>query len=308
MSVRLFAMLLLLAAGLLATSAAFGPVDWAPTPARNSPPAEVGIENLRVVSPRVLSGSQPQSPSDYAYLARRDVKVVVSVDGVPPAAEWGEQHGIRGVHIPLGYDGVPPAACEALTRVMRETPTGRVFVHCHHGKHRGPAAAAIAARAGGWGDAAAARAFLQKAGTDARYAGLWRDVAEFKPLPLDAELPELQAAVEVDRLTSTMAALGRQLQVLSAANLAEESQAVVSGGSAPTATPAHAALMAWQALKEADRAAGDFDEDFRLQMRAAAEEARGLEKALRRGDRASAAQRFAALRARCSRCHAAYRD
>src|SRR5947209_5366952 len=65
-----------------------------------------------------------------------------------------------------------------------------VFVHCHHGQHRGPAAAAVCEiAADGW-NAPRARAWMTLAGTDAAYSGLFRDVDLFQP-PTAGELDQL---------------------------------------------------------------------------------------------------------------------
>ena len=67
-----------------------------------------------------------------------------------------------------------------LVKAIQELP-GPVFVHCHHGKHRGPAAAAVCAMTTeGW-DKARAQLWLGQAGTDPRYKGLFATVDRFTP-------------------------------------------------------------------------------------------------------------------------------
>ena len=78
----------------------------------------------------------------WAELEARGVKTVVGVEGVPPQPPAGADHAVRLVHIPIGYDGVDRLAREQLTRVAREAERP-VYIYCHHGQHRGPAAAAI---------------------------------------------------------------------------------------------------------------------------------------------------------------------
>lgn len=51
--------------------------------------------------------------------------------------------GLRYVHLPHGYDGVPADRTKELAKAVRELE-GPIFIHCHHGKHRSPAAAAVA--------------------------------------------------------------------------------------------------------------------------------------------------------------------
>ncbi len=101
-----------------------------------------GVHNLFRVSDRVYSGSTPDGDAGFAALERLGVKTIISVDGARPDAEAAARHGIRYVHLPFGYDGIPRDKAVALVRVARDSP-GPVYVHCHHGKHRGPAAVAI---------------------------------------------------------------------------------------------------------------------------------------------------------------------
>ena len=62
-----------------------------------------------------------------------------------------------------------------------ETLPGPIFVHCHHGQHRGPAGAAVICMATeGW-TPEQATGWLQLAGTATNYAGLYRTVAQFHP-------------------------------------------------------------------------------------------------------------------------------
>src|SRR5262249_30099789 len=82
------------------------------------------------------------------------------------------RHGLRYAHVPIGYDGVPRRQALRIARAVRDLP-GPVYLHCHHGKHRGPAAAAVALLC--LDDSCAAEqavAWLREAGTDPRYAGL----------------------------------------------------------------------------------------------------------------------------------------
>ena len=97
---------------------------------------------------RLYSGSEPHGEEGIASLKELGVKTIVSVDGAKPAVETARKYGMRYVHIPIGYDGVPEEAGQSLARLMREAETP-IYVHCHHGKHRGPAAVAVACVAGG---------------------------------------------------------------------------------------------------------------------------------------------------------------
>ncbi|MEW6302273.1 MAG: hypothetical protein AB1705_02305 [Verrucomicrobiota bacterium] len=138
------------------------------------------IENLFHLTPRVFSGGTPKDDAGFAQLQRLGVKTIISVDGARPDAEAARRHGIRYVHLPIGYDGVPATNGLRLVQAAQTLP-GPVFVHCHHGQHRGPAAAAVICRAiDGW-SAGRATGWLQQAGTSTNYPGLYRTVREFTP-------------------------------------------------------------------------------------------------------------------------------
>lgn len=166
------------------------------------------LANRRRVAAGIDVGGEPAGDAGFAALRALGVRTVVSVDGFPPDASRAAAGGMRVIHIPLGYDGVHAAAREQLAAVAARAPRP-IYVHCHHGRHRGPAAAAIVALAAGLIDHDGAAAFLRRAGADPAYEGLWRDVADFDPAANprpSADLPE-QAAV--DPFVLAMAQLGR---------------------------------------------------------------------------------------------------
>ncbi len=134
-------------------------------------PDLTGLHNVQRWTPRVLSGSSPEGADGFATLRRLGVRTVLSVDGAPPEVELAARHGLRSVHLPVGYDGIAPAQLLRITKAVRDLPSP-VYVHCHHGKHRGPAAVAAALVGLGEMTPAAAVEGLKRAGTDPRYRGL----------------------------------------------------------------------------------------------------------------------------------------
>ncbi len=190
------------------------------------PPATDGhepapIENVIAVTPRIVSGGEPVGAQAFRQLHDLGVRTVVSVDGTTPDVETARKFGLRYVHIPFGYHGIPRDAVGALTRVMRECE-GPVFVHCHHGKHRGPAAAAVCARVTGELSQADSLAYLEHAGTSRDYAGLWRGVSAFRPLPADAVLPELVETAAIPPLAQMMVRVDGHLSQLQKSLAPEE--------------------------------------------------------------------------------------
>jgi hypothetical protein len=132
-----------------------------------------GIHNLLQAAPHVFSGSEPAGEPAFRSLRELGVTMIVSVDGAEPDVTGAAKFGLRYVHIPIGYDGIDTQAGRALARAAKEA-TGNIYVHCHHGRHRGPAAAAVVCMAAGSLTAEQSAALLAMAGTSPDYAGLWR--------------------------------------------------------------------------------------------------------------------------------------
>ena len=101
------------------------------------------LPNAYRLHPRVISGGQPEGEQAFARLKELGVKTVISVDGARPEVELARKYGLRYVHLPHGYDGVPDERASELAKAVRDLP-GPVYIHCHHGKHRSPAAATVA--------------------------------------------------------------------------------------------------------------------------------------------------------------------
>ena len=192
MTARLLVLCAALAVGLVAADAPVRPVK--------------GLHNVRQLTPRVLSGSSPYGADGFASLRRLGVRTVLSVDGAAPEVELAARHGLRYVHLPVGYDGVPPAQLARITKALRDLP-GPVYVHCHRGQHRGPAAATSALVCLGEmtpGDAVRA---MRDAGTDPRYAGLIglpHTLAPVPPADLDRVPSNFPARAATADLTQLM--------------------------------------------------------------------------------------------------------
>ncbi|QEG39937.1 phosphatase domain-containing protein [Roseimaritima ulvae] len=267
-------------------------------------PAADPIPHLLSVAEGVFSGAQPRGEQDFATLAKMGVKTIVSVDGVRPDIEAAKKHGLRYIHIPFGYDGVDDHATESLTRVARETQ-GPVYVHCHHGKHRGPAAAAIICLASGDFHRAEAEDYMERAGTSSNYAGLWRSIRTYQTPPQDAELPELVAVAKVDGLTEYMARMGRAADELKLARAARWQ----APADHPDLVPAHQALLLQEGLRESLRQLDDAQRQaYGEAMQRSETLADGLVTAIQNGDTAAADRKFQAVITACGECHRDHRN
>ena len=174
------------------------------------------IENTFRVSEKIFSGGGPVTAADFEALRQVGVKTIISVDGQPPNSELARKYGLKYIHLPMGYGAV---AQEQAAKIVQAVGTAKepVFIHCHHGKHRGPAAVAIAARAlEGW-SSEEAQAWLKQAGTSADYRQLIQSVCETQPLSsqqiakLNFVLPE---SVPPPPLTERMLAIDDHFQNL----------------------------------------------------------------------------------------------
>lgn len=263
-----------------------------------------GLHNVLKVSVRIYSGSEPHGDAGFESLARLGIKTVVSVDGARPDVEAARQHRLKYVHIPIGYDGVSAKAGQSLARLVREADAP-FYIHCHHGQHRGPAAAAVACVASGASDAPRALTILELAGTGKNYTGLWRDVANYRPPAKTEKLPELVEVAEVESLAAAMAQIDRHFDHLKLCQMAQWQ----SPPDHPDVVATQEALILREGLRESVRhSTSRFDARFKIWLAEAEAESARLENALKGGDRSIATKCLSSLDASCKQCHTAYRN
>jgi protein tyrosine phosphatase (PTP) superfamily phosphohydrolase (DUF442 family) len=270
----------------------------------DAPAEQPGLHNVMRLTGEIYSGGEPEGDAGFATLAGMGVRTVVSVDGGKPDIAAARKHGLRYVHIPIGYDGVEKIAGAALARLVDEIE-GPLYIHCHHGKHRGPAAAAVACVARGAMNNEQAVEILERAGTSGKYAGLWRDVQSYARPPAGAELPPLVETAEVGTLAAAMSQLDRGFDRL---KLCRDVNWTVPEDH-PDIVPAQEALLVREALHEAGRnLAGDFDDTFKAWLAESEQLAAELEKGLAAGRATEATAALGRLEQACQQCHARYRD
>ena len=259
-----------------------------------------GVHNAFRVNERLISGSQPEGDAAFAALARLGVKTIVSVDGGKPDVAAARKFGLRYIHLPFGYDGIPAERVAQLA-LAASLSDGVIFVHCHHGKHRGPAAVAVMCEAtAGW-TAERAEAWLRQAGTADDYPGLYRAAREFQPVSAEAlarvgELPEVAKTPEV---VDVMVSMDEHFDLLKAAQK--------SGWKEP---PLDAATLLWEQLRELARAddTAQRPEDYRQKLNEAEQAADTLRASLRAPDPIALDAAFQRTAQTCATCHKAHRN
>ena len=291
----------------------------APPPAAsaaNALPASIhalkraGIENFYQLSSNIYSGSSPEGDAGFAALKALGIKTIITVDGAKPDVAAAKRFGLRYVHLPIGYDGVPLEQGLRMVKAV-ETLPGPVYIHCHHGLHRGPAGAAVVCMATeGW-TAEQAVAWLRQAGTATNYAGLYRTVGAFQPPTKDAlqkvsnDFPETSS---VSALADVMIQIDGRMDNVKLTQKAGYKTPPAS----PDLEPENEALLLHELFKELVRSpiAEQRTQDFRDKLVTAEEAANTYHLSLlitpfdsKRSDTA-----LQHLTTACAACHQAYRN
>jgi protein tyrosine phosphatase (PTP) superfamily phosphohydrolase (DUF442 family) len=267
------------------------------------------VHNLFRATTNVFSGNSPDSDAAFAEIAGLGVKTIISVDGGKPDVELARKHGLRYIHLPIGYDGVPTNRVAELVKAA-QLSAGPLYVHCHHGKHRGPAAVAVICEAtAGWTTNQAV-IWLKEAGTASDYPGLYRSAMEFRPpdAAVLARIKELPEMARTASLVEAMVAIDMKFDQLKAAQKSNWDKIPDH----PDITPAHTSTILWEHLREllrTDDTAGR-RADYRAKLDSSEKLAQQLSILLRE-PQATAADRntvFQSLGKSCAACHTKYRN
>ena len=109
----------------------------------DSPMYYGGLKQVVAFQEFIISGAKPEGRVGFESLMKMDVSMIVCVDGVTPDVKTAQEYGIKTVHIPLKYEAPTDEQIFDLTTVVSRIDRGNVYIHCHQGKHRSAAAAAI---------------------------------------------------------------------------------------------------------------------------------------------------------------------
>ena len=269
------------------------------------PQAETQLpQNFRSFGNEIYAGAEPDGLSGFDALRQRGVATIVSVDGAKPNLQLARRFGMNYVHIPIGYDGVNEDQSRSLVRVAREAKRP-IYVHCHHGRHRGPTAAALIGLEDGAVTVNRALSLMNKSGTSKDYAGLWESISAFESPSDDVQLPVLFETYPLDDLVSTMAKMDRILDGL------KQSEAIgwQTPQHDPDQNPAQMALLMREWFHELARNPREGHAARMLEQLHYAERiSRDLENALKVGNSDAITSSFGKLKQSCSHCHSSYRD
>lgn len=264
------------------------------------------LPNAHVVTPKIISGAQPEGEAGFKDLVALGVKTIVSVDGQKPDVETAKKFGLHYVHLPISYSGVTAEEGQRIAKALTELQ-GPIYLHCHHGQHRSAAAVAVACVLNGSLKPEQAESVLKTFGTGENYKGLWhaaRDARPMEPSALakvkvdyveQAKIPALaERMIEIDHRWDTMKSLQK------------------NGWSLPNVDGAHEALQLEEHFRETGRG-DDISQRpaaFHDMLADGEAGADSLQHALAANpiETTKATAAFKQVASACAACHKAYRD
>lgn len=139
-----------------------------------------GLQQVVAFQDYIISGSKPEGNAGFESLMKMGVKTIICVDGVTPDVQTATSLGIKTIHIPLKYEAPTQTQILDLTTVVSRRNRGKVYIHCHQGKHRSATAAAIVSVALGSMSIEEVKARMHVSQTSEEYIGLWAAVDQAK--------------------------------------------------------------------------------------------------------------------------------
>ena len=274
-----------------------------------APEESPGLHNVYHLSEAVISGSEPHGEAAFEHLGGMGVKTILSVDGKAPDQEAAARRGMRYVHVPIHYSGISEDELVRIAKTFREVE-GPFFVHCFHGKHRGPAAAAVGRLVlDGATRAQALAEMRQWCGTSSKYEGLYRTVASgAMPSAQDTARHawDFPAAHPLGGFRQAMVAVARHWDHL----VALEKRGWKADPKHPDVDAKNEAaklagvLGRANGLDEVKRS----PEDFRDWMDTSVEQSDKLLRSLKAGENAKASKALRVIKQNCGSCHASHRN
>ena len=269
------------------------------------------FEVLTEVHPGIWVGSEPDSKSHFNTLRSLGIQAIISVDGATPRNNLAAENDITYFHVPIGYNEVPVGDQMAMYRAVSSVE-GPVFIHCHHGRHRAPAAAACLLVASEKISPVSGLQILTRAGTSSEYTGLYESVKSAQPIDPEAlgEIPVPPPMADAGDAAHQMATIDRIWDSLKA--LQKNNWQPLAAH--PDQTASHQSLLLLESLNEYHRFLGNKfnpggEEGIILGLaEKAGISAHLLHNSLSESDRVKADIHMNLLRNDCSNCHKRFRN
>ena len=141
-----------------------------------------GIKNVYRLSPRIITGGQPDVEVGFAELQKLGVKTIVSVTDETPDVDTAKRYGLKYVHVPMDYEGVSTEQREKILGTVTET-SDPVYIHCNSGRNRGATAAAICLIGAEGKSNEEAISWMKLRGVDEEKQKLYEAVRNYNPEP-----------------------------------------------------------------------------------------------------------------------------
>jgi len=167
------------------------------------------IHRFYALSKNIFTGSEPKN-SDFHFLHQQGIKTIISVDAVRPKVEEAKKHHLTYFHVPIGYTKLSTQQVNMVVKAIISAQKP-IYIHCHHGKHRGPTVASMALIVLEDVDRDRAVNEMKKIGTSKNYKGLYETVRQFE-IPNSIELENLPfpfSTAPVESFTEKMGNLDR---------------------------------------------------------------------------------------------------
>ena len=186
--------------------------------AADTPVSLPGLSNVVRYPGDLLSGGHPVGTSSFELLRRLGVRTIISEDGAVPNIKDARAAGLKYIHLPIGYNRIDPARALELARACRDAKSrGGVYMHCHQGRHRSAAAAAVAAVLLGWGRLDDVMERMKVSGASPHYAGLYQSVSsatEVSQEAIDGIPPDFPEVSQPESLTHIMVEMNAVIEHL----------------------------------------------------------------------------------------------
>ena len=288
------------------------PLPQAQTTTTETPRQYPGIHNVVAFHEGFLSGSVPEGDQGFDSLAQLGIKTIISVDGATPDVPAATARGIRYIHLPIGYNGFDSQRALELTRATRDAHAqGPVYIHCHHGKHRSAAAAAVVATGLGWLTPQAGVQRMKVSGTSPDYPGLYacaENATPMTPQTLNALPGDFPSIAPTSGFVQSMVYIDEATDHLKAIEKAGWTTPKDHPDLVPAAEAGRLADL-YRALAQGDHAKS-MPPDFAAHLEADSNLAQTLEDLLTatNKDPAKLSAQFKLITASCKDCHVKHRD